>query len=232
MKSHKFDIEIAEKYGVIEAIIMDSLYYWITFNKENNKNYHDGFYWVYNSVEAWKKLFPYLSEKQVRSGLISLEKQGAIKTGNYNKSSYDRTKWYCITDKSILPNGQMELTNKANRNDQMVKPIPTTLPTTLPINNYIYIEGSKIYDLKEWFKINLPIWFDRQPIENTDTTIKEFVDENLEKEFKNRNHIRATFQNFLKSKVYKKEKSSGKKEKGNNFRNQVDQLLNKNENEE
>lgn len=231
MKSHKFDIEIAEKYGVIEAIIMDALYYWITFNKENNKNFHDGFYWVYNSVEAWKKLFPYLSEKQVRSGLISLEKQGAIKTGNYNKSSYDRTKWYCITDKSILPNGQMELTNKENRNDQMVKPIPTTIPTTIP-TNYLYVKGEKIFDLKDWFIKNIGLWFDRQPIEKVDDTVNQFLEENVQRKFDDEDHIRFSFQNFLKGKVYKKEKSSGKKEKGKVWRNEVDELLNKQKDEE
>jgi hypothetical protein len=97
--NHSFDTNIANKYGVYPAIILNNIYFWCEKNKANNKNYHDGFYWTYNSVEAFTKIFSYLSKRQIRTALKTLEDEGLIKTGCYNKIAYDRTKWYAITVK-------------------------------------------------------------------------------------------------------------------------------------
>jgi hypothetical protein len=93
---HHFDIEDAKKYGIVEAVILHNIRFWIMKNKANNTHLHDGEYWTYNSVSAFTELFPYLTKDQIRRALESLENAGAIKTGNYNQSPYDRTKWYCI----------------------------------------------------------------------------------------------------------------------------------------
>ena len=77
-------------------------------------------------MKKFSEYFPYLTEKQVRTALSMLEKEGVIKTGNYNKVAFDRTKWYTITKtgNSILHKGQMEITNKENGTDCEVKAIP------------------------------------------------------------------------------------------------------------
>ena len=93
---HHFDIEDAKKYGIVEAVILHNIRFWIMKNKANNTHFHNGEYWTYNSVSAFTELFPYLTKDQIRRALESLENAGAIKTGNYNQSPYDRTKWYCI----------------------------------------------------------------------------------------------------------------------------------------
>ena len=51
---HSFDIEIAEKYGVSEAILLQHLWFWIEKNKANEVNFYDGTYWTYNSIKALK----------------------------------------------------------------------------------------------------------------------------------------------------------------------------------
>lgn len=94
---HSFDVAVAEKYGVIEAILINNLAYWLTQKKANNKSQHDGKYWVYNSVKAFKELYPYLTDKQIRRALENLRKQGAIETANYNADKRDRTLWYSLT---------------------------------------------------------------------------------------------------------------------------------------
>jgi hypothetical protein len=123
-KTHFFDIELAEKYGVNEAIILTNLKYWIEKNIANNKNFYDGEFWTYNSIKAFNQLFPYLSEKQIRYSLKKLEDLKIIKTGNYNKLKYDRTTWYAIIDKSILQYGNFHLTKGINGDDTEGKPIP------------------------------------------------------------------------------------------------------------
>lgn len=138
---HSFDVDIAAKYGVTEAILLDNLYYWACANEANGKNYHDGRYWTYNSVKAFGRLFPYLSDKVIRSTLAKLEKHGLIVTGNYNKSAYDRTKWYALTDSayalfqtenSIYRFGQMDDSERANEFAQEGEPIPDSKPAGKP----------------------------------------------------------------------------------------------------
>lgn len=123
---HSFDIQIAQNYGVNAAIILNNLYFWIEKNRANDDNFFDGHYWTYNSISAFEVLFPYLSAKQIRGTLQKLENEGIIKSGNYNKSAYDRTKWYAITNKgfSILQKGKMEETCRSNQNDREGEPIP------------------------------------------------------------------------------------------------------------
>ena len=123
---HHFEVEIAEKFGVLEAVIIDHLYFWIRKNEANNKNYYDGDYWTFNSIRAFSELIPYANSRQINYALNKLITAGVIKTGNYNKVGYDRTLWYAFTDygKSILQNCKMEDTNLQNRTYKNVKPIP------------------------------------------------------------------------------------------------------------
>jgi DNA polymerase III delta subunit len=58
---------------------------------------------MFNSQKAFSKLFPYLSESQIKRALASLVKQEAILKDNFNKMPYDRTNWYALTDESELP---------------------------------------------------------------------------------------------------------------------------------
>lgn len=123
---YSFKSEIAKKYGVNGAIIIENLYFWTLKNRANEKHFYDGYYWTYNSIKAFTVLFPFWTKRQIERILSRLEKDGAIKTGNYNKSTYDRTKWYAISHSvfSIYANGEMENTEYVNPNTHMVEPIP------------------------------------------------------------------------------------------------------------
>ena len=117
---HHFDADIALQYGMLEAVIINHLEYWIEHNEKNEKNFYDGRYWTFNSMRAFTEVFPYASEKQIRNALKHLEDTGILLVGNYNKSQYDRTKWYTFSDfgKSILLKGQMDIAKRANGIDQ------------------------------------------------------------------------------------------------------------------
>ena len=99
---YAFNKNIAKKYGVNEAILIHRLVFYIEKNMANNKHFYDGNFWIYNSRKAWTELFDFYSENQIRTILQNLIKKGAVKTGNYNKISYDRTTWYSIIDYEIF----------------------------------------------------------------------------------------------------------------------------------
>lgn len=120
---HHFDIEIAEAYGLNEAIILNNIRFWVLHNEANGTNFHDGRFWTYNSMKAFEELFPYMKPRGIRAALENLERNGLILTGNYNQSTYDRTKWYALSDKgyalfaqltAICQKRQMDLSEMTN----------------------------------------------------------------------------------------------------------------------
>lgn len=120
MSLHSFDPIIAKKAGLNAAVIYQNLLFWCEKNKANNRHNYDNKWWTYNSISAFSELFPYLSPKQVRTALDKLEELKLIESGCFNKSNYDRTKWYTC----ICLNGSSDLPKKANENAQEGKPIP------------------------------------------------------------------------------------------------------------
>ena len=133
---HHFNVEIAKEYGILEAIILNNFQHWIEKNRANGTNYHDGFYWTYNSTRAFSELFPYASQKQIRKALQHLISEGIVQTGNYNKTPYDRTLWYSFTEKgnSIFQTVNIHLPEKENGNDLEGQPIPDNKPNNKPDN--------------------------------------------------------------------------------------------------
>ena len=127
---HSFDVELACKYGMLEAVLLYYFDFWIEKNKANEKHFHDGYYWTYNSNKAFTELFPYASQKRIRTALSHLIEEGLIATGNYNEKAFDHTTWYRFTEKGIS-----ELPCRANRFAQEGKPIPVNNNKSTTSNN-------------------------------------------------------------------------------------------------
>lgn len=135
---HTFDSDIAELVGVNAAIIFQSLSFWIKKNEANGENFHDGSYWTYNTKAAWKKLFPYMGDKQFKAALQKLIDEGLIKTGCYNSKPFDRTLWYALTEKgeSMIPKSNLPLAqNRTMENPKIGSPIPVNIPVNIPVTN-------------------------------------------------------------------------------------------------
>ena len=134
---HSFDIEIATRFGLIEAILLNNIWWWVEKNRANESNYYDGNYWTFNSTKAFAELFPYVSQKQIQNALKRLISEGILITGNYNKSVYDRTWWYAFTEKGkcIMQKGKMEDTKRENGLCKNVKPIPDINTDNLNTDN-------------------------------------------------------------------------------------------------
>lgn len=124
--NHSFDVELAVKYGVNAAILLNHIYFWVQKNRANKHNFFDGSYWTYNSRSAFAEIFPYLSERQVKTALDKLIADDVIKTGCYNKNVWDKSLWYTLTDKgwSIMQKGQIDIAEMSNRYVENVQPIP------------------------------------------------------------------------------------------------------------
>lgn len=117
---HSFDPVDAEKYGILEAILLANIRWWTAKNKANKKHFYDGKYWTYNSAKAYSELFPYASQQQIQRALKSLEQAKMIVIGNYNTNPYNHTKWYAINgfwddyDSSNLINREVNTDQPSN----------------------------------------------------------------------------------------------------------------------
>jgi hypothetical protein len=98
MNVFSFDCQDAAKYGVNEAIILFHLRYWVVKNATTGEHFHNGKFWLYDSATSLNKLFPFFSVDQCKRLVSSLEKQGAIISGRFNKKAWDRTKWFTLAD--------------------------------------------------------------------------------------------------------------------------------------
>ena len=85
-----------------EAVFVQQLHYWLEIKKQAGKNFVDGRYWVYNSVEEWLKQFPWLSSATLRRTIDSLVKKGYIIKGNFNQRKLDHTIWYTLDYEKIM----------------------------------------------------------------------------------------------------------------------------------
>lgn len=128
--THSFDVQIAEKYGVNAAIIFQNIYYWCEHNRANGRNEHDGMFWTYNSRKAFAELFPYLSERQIKTALDKLVEDGLIAVGCFNDDNRDRTLWYAVTKVGycILQNRDLQMAEMSNANSENVRPLPDNKP--------------------------------------------------------------------------------------------------------
>lgn len=85
---------LAQALGSLDqAVILQQLHYWL----KKSKNFHDGRPWVYNSMEAWMKQFPWIKSRTTLTKHFNrLKKLGLVVTSNYNKAGFDKTTWYSI----------------------------------------------------------------------------------------------------------------------------------------
>lgn len=125
--------------GTDEALVLQQVHYWT----QKNMNIEDGHSWVYNSTKGWQKQFYWFSESKVKRIFRKLEKLGVLITGNYNKTKFDKTKWYRIDystlddlERRLVQNDPTKESNCTNGEDQ-VEPTNTIdyTETTTDINN-------------------------------------------------------------------------------------------------
>ena len=136
---YSFNTLYAQRYGVGESILLHNFQYWIRYNRGNEKNFHDGNWWTFNSVKSFSEMFPFWSNDKIRRLIKSLINQNVLLTGNYNKKGYDRTIWYAINPDlhaemeinplnpkgiNILQDCKMDVAEVPNAFGETAEPIP------------------------------------------------------------------------------------------------------------
>ena len=95
--NHSFNVDIAKKYGIESAVLLENIMFWVEKNKATKSNMINGQFWVYTTQEAFTELFPYMSKSTVRRALKTLIDDGVLNVGNFNTKGFDRTRWYTLT---------------------------------------------------------------------------------------------------------------------------------------
>lgn len=162
MTEYHFNGELAQKYGVNEAVFLHALAFWVAKNQANGKHLHDGRTWTYNTRAAWVKLFPFWTAKQVRRITDHLVEEKAVLTGNFSEDKADRTLWYALADSileiygllapTICPNGQMHLPERAQPIAQTGKCNKETVTNQLYIPPTPQGEGRKKQEISPEIK--------------------------------------------------------------------------------
>lgn len=121
---------LAVRVGLKEAIVLQQFHYWL----QRSGNNRDGYKWVYNSYDEWHKQFPFFSKVTLRRTINSLEKQGYLVSGNYNKAGFDKTKWYRIDyqrlNKACDQNDHTRCSNCSHAGEQNEQTNTNRLPET------------------------------------------------------------------------------------------------------
>jgi hypothetical protein len=131
---YSFNVDIAQMYGVEESIFIHNLYFWILKNEANGRHWYEGRHWTYNSMAAFSELFPFWTTSQMRRIISNCVAKGAVIKGNFNKSNYDRTTWYALSETvtSIYANRHFDLLESTNGIVQTNSPIPDNKPDNKP----------------------------------------------------------------------------------------------------
>lgn len=126
------DPKLAVIIGVNEAIFLQQIHYWLEINKKTKRNFEEGRYWTYNTIENWKvENFPFWSVSTIKRTVANLKKIGVIITSNFNKSNIDKTLWYTI-DYDVLN----ALSEEEEKQEKPEKPHTYALGQNEPMHTY------------------------------------------------------------------------------------------------
>ena len=117
---HRFNVEVATRYGVPCALVLGHIDYLVEKAKTDGEKKRNGKYWVSKSVKKIAELYPYYTEKQVRRAIDKLRVEGLVVTGHFPTSECPSTLWYTLTKKgkTLLTRGDSDLPTRANQFDQ------------------------------------------------------------------------------------------------------------------
>lgn len=91
----------AEKIGGDrEAIFLYALWTWCEKNEANDRNYHAGRYWSYNSLRGLTRIFPW-SKREIETTVNKLRDAGLILTAKLSKDPKDTTLSYTVVLEKI-----------------------------------------------------------------------------------------------------------------------------------
>lgn len=120
--------KLAVKIGINEAIVVQQVHYWL----ERSNHDYDGKKWVFNSLDKWCEQFPFWSKRTLERIFKKLEDENILIVGNYNKLSFDRTKWYSINYDYLQSVGMHSDKLTGSHSDKMAESDTDKMTGTIP----------------------------------------------------------------------------------------------------
>lgn len=88
----RFDVELARKIGVHEAIVFERIRHWCRGPKSHDI---EGQSWIYNSFEDWERQLPFKA-RTIKTLIARLKELKLINVNEFNKNRYRRPNWYSV----------------------------------------------------------------------------------------------------------------------------------------
>ena len=122
---HRFSVDAATEYGVVCALLLEHIKHWVSENRANGVNRHNGKYWMYKSVKGFSMAYPYFTENQIRRALEKMRNDGLIVTGRFSTGECTRMLWYTLTKKgqALVSGDCSDLASVPNRNGTSAKSV-------------------------------------------------------------------------------------------------------------
>lgn len=99
MPDEYFSSKLAEKYGLIEAILISNISRAIIDSQKSNEcKVVDGRTYVKCAMETLHSWIPYISESTLKRAVSKLVKCGVFAKGAFNETKMDKTSWFAIVD--------------------------------------------------------------------------------------------------------------------------------------
>lgn len=89
---------LAKAIGLNEAIVLQQIQYWIALEQGIEK---DGRRWIYNTVEEWRKQFPFWGDNTIQRTLQSLRDKGLVEARKLSSDKWRHTLYYSINYKNL-----------------------------------------------------------------------------------------------------------------------------------
>lgn len=124
-----FNNDIADKYGVQEAIFICNLHFWYETNTKSGTNFMQNKYWSYMPIKKLMQLFSYWSRQNLRTIIKSCIKQDAILTSKNNDFSPEKVISYTLTDSCLEIFNKDKIKNNMDENINLVS-------SNQPLENY------------------------------------------------------------------------------------------------
>ena len=140
MECHSFGVQLATKYGIAEALLLGYFRHYIELaeKKQNKNKFHDGRYWTYASTRELAKRFPYINRTKLLRAIQHLTDEELLTKDNFNKSTWDKTAWYSLTEKGLQEFGVVQNEPRVVQNEPRVvqnEPRVVQNEPTIPIQS-------------------------------------------------------------------------------------------------
>lgn len=112
--------------NVNKAIILQQLHFLLNVTKISNNQYNfiDGKWWVYNTYEQWRGYFPWISVSTIKGLFGMMEDDGLIQSMQSVKDKWDRRKWYTIDYEAF--NGLVQSMGQNLSDEDETKSVPSS----------------------------------------------------------------------------------------------------------